>query len=150
MEIREGGLDDPRVHELLRYHLATVDNDSPPEYRHALDLDGLRELDFFTAWNDGELAGMGALKEFAPGHSEVKSMRTAPGHLRRGVARAMLNRLVARARERGCTRISLETGTSPQFAPANALYERHGFIDCAPFAEYPASPHNRFMTMKLP
>ena len=82
-------------------------------------------------------------------HAELKSMRTAPAHLRKGVARTMLDHLVATARAAGFRQLSLETGTAAMFAPANALYERYGFEECAAFGGYPASAHNRFMTMAL-
>ena len=104
---------------------------------------------FWTAWRDGALAGMVALRELALDHGELKSIRTAPDHLRQGVARALLDHVIATARARGYVRISLETGTAATFAPANALYERAGFADCDAFGGYPASPHNRFLTMAL-
>ena len=69
--------------------------------------------------------------------------------LRRGVARALLAHLLAEARAAGATRVSLETGTAPMFAAANALYEAAGFIDGPALGGYPESPHNRFMTMAL-
>ncbi|WP_368039905.1 GNAT family N-acetyltransferase [Sphingomonas bacterium] len=92
---------------------------------------------------------MGALKDLGGGEGEVKSMRTAPGQLRRGIGRAMLARIVETARARGYRRLNLETGTSPSFAAANALYEQAGFVDGPVFGGYPPSPHNRFMTLSL-
>lgn len=83
------------------------------------------------------------------GHGEIKSMRTAPGYLRQGVARALLDHALGEARRRGYLRVSLETGTHAQFGPANALYERAGFVDGPVFGGYPDSPHNRFMTMTI-
>lgn len=76
-------------------------------------------------------------------------MRTAPVALRRGVGRALLDHVIATARDRGYTRLSLETGTHPQFAPANRLYESAGFVDGPVFGGYPASPHNRFMVLEI-
>jgi putative acetyltransferase len=124
---------------------------TPARNAHALDSVGLADaaVSFFAAWDGKTLLGIGALKQLEAQHGELKSMRTAPGQLRRGVARAMLAQLIAEARAQGLTRLSLETGTAPMFAPANAMYEAAGFVDCAPFAGYPASPHNRFMTLVL-
>ena len=151
IEIREGGLDEPQVQALLAYHLAGAHDDSPPEFRHALNLDGLRDpaITFYTAWQLDTLLGVAALRELSPTHGEIKSMRTADEHLRKGVSRALLNQILLTARDRGYARLSLETGTSLGFAPANRLYETFGFADGPVFGGYPASPHNRFMTLEL-
>lgn len=151
IDIVAGGLDEPQVQALLSHHLATVDTDSPREYRHALDLDGLRDpaITFWSAWELDRLLGVAALRELAPDHAEIKSMRTSPDHLRKGVSRALLNQILLTARDRGYTRLSLETGTAPSFDPANRLYEGFGFVDGPVFGGYPDSPHNRFMTLAL-
>ncbi|WP_307827971.1 GNAT family N-acetyltransferase [Nocardioides sp. SYSU D00038] len=139
------------VRALLAQHLASMHETSPPESVHALDADRLRspEVTFWSAWWGEELAGCGALKELAPDHGEVKSMRTAPGHLRRGVAAALLTTIVDTARDRGYARLSLETGSGPAFDAAHALYARFGFEPCGPFADYVDDPFSRFLTLAL-
>jgi putative acetyltransferase len=124
---------------------------SPPESVHALDLDGLRkpEISFWTVWSGGDLLGCGALKELNARHGEIKSMRTATAHLRKGVARAMLSYIVAEARKRKYTRLSLETGSQPEFEPARRLYESFGFEYCPPFEGYVLDPNSVFMTKVL-
>ena len=82
-------------------------------------------------------------------HGEVKSMRTAQTHLRRGVAATMLDHILAEARRRGYARLSLETGSMAYFAPAHALYARAGFRPCAPFGDYVEDPNSIFMTRAL-
>jgi putative acetyltransferase len=151
MELREGGLDDPRVIDLIAHHLAEARGSTPQDNAHALGAEALRhpDISFWTAWDGETLLGFGALRQLSPEHGEIKSMRTAPDHLRRGVARAILAHLVALARTRGHTRVSLETGTAPMFDAANRMYEAAGFIDGPAFGGYPESPHNRFMTMAL-
>ena len=106
---------------------------SPPKSVHALDIDGLRqpEITFWTAWSEAELLGCGALKELDPAHGEIKSMRTAATHRRKGVGRAMLQHIVAEARRRSYARLSLETGSMRAFEPARKLYESFGFTYCA-------------------
>ena len=84
----------------------------------------------------GELVGVGALKELEPGHGEVKSMRTAPRALGRGVGRAVLHHIVGEAQSRGYRRLSLETGGTRPFEAAISLYESEGFTRCGPFAGY--------------
>lgn len=157
-EIREGDLDSPEVQALLREHLASVALYSPPESFHALDLDGLRapEVTFWSVWSHGEgasqdksvLVGCGALKELDPRHGEIKSMRTASSHLRKGVGGAMVRHIIAVARRRGYARLSLETGSMAAFAPARALYTRFGFTPCPPFADYTDDSNSTFMTLE--
>ena len=151
LEIRAGGLDDPHVVALLQAHLDAMALHSPPESIHALDLSGLRaaEVSFWSAWRGDALAGCGALKDLGDGHGELKSMRTHAAHLRQGVAAALLVHLMATARAQGWRRLSLETGTAPAFAPAHALYARHGFETCGPFGDYVDDPFSTFMTRAL-
>ena len=98
---------------------------------------------------DGILLGIGAVKSLGGRDGELKSMRTAPGALGRGVGGAMRARLVAEARAMGLTRLSLETGSTPDFAAALRLYEREAFTPCDPFAGYPASPFSRFFSREI-
>ena len=151
MHIRDGGLDHPAVITLLREHLGEFAQLSPPESVHALGLEALRHRDiaFWSAWEDQTLLGFGALKRLDDLHAEIKSMRTAREHLRRGVAAALLQRLLDEAARRGYRRLSLETGSAGEFAPAHRLYERFGFCACAPFAGYIEDPHSLFMTREL-
>ncbi len=150
-EIREDALRGPEVQALLREHLATVALHSPPESVHALDLDALRApgVSFWSAWLGATLVGCGALKELDGRQGELKSMRTASTHLRKGVAAALVEHMLKEARRRGYTRVSLETGSGEAFAPARALYERFGFELCAPFADYPEDPYSVHMTRLL-
>ena len=124
---------------------------SPPESTHALDLDGLRkpEITFWTAWSGSALLGCGALKELDPLHGEIKSMRTASAHRRKGVARAILAHIIGEARKRSYARLSLETGAMEAFEPAQRLYGSFGFTYCPPFAEYIEDPNSVFMTRAL-
>lgn len=151
MDIRLDDLSGPEIRALLEAHLEGMRRISPPESVHALDLDALRgpDITFWTAWSGGALVGCGALREIGPGHGEIKSMRTAEAHLRRGVAAAVLDHIIAEARERGYTRLSLETGSMAAFAPAHRLYERFGFTYCPPFGEYREDPNSVFMTMDI-
>ncbi len=124
---------------------------SPPGSIHALPLAGLRSPDitFWSVWENGELLGCGALKELDPQHGEIKSMRTASRHLRKGVASAMLQHILAEARRRGYCRLSLETGAQSGFDPARQLYARAGFAACGPFTDYTDDPNSVFMTKEL-
>ena len=124
---------------------------SPPESVHALDLQALRKpgITFWTAWDGPELMGCGALKELDPRHGEIKSMRTAAAHRRKGVARAMLHHILEAATRRGYHRLSLETGSQAEFEPARRLYASVGFTCCPPFEGYTEDPNSVFMTRCL-
>ncbi len=151
MKILPGDLDDERVIALLDEHLQGMADHSPPDSIHALNLDGLKaaNVTFWTLWEGGELYGCGALQELDNRHGEIKSMRTAAAHLRKGVAAAMLEHIIGEADRRGYRRLSLETGSGPGFDAALALYEKYGFSYCGPFANYTDNPFSRFMTMEL-
>ena len=157
VRIVEGGLDDPRVVALLHAHLTRARAETAPGSAHALDLSGLRSPDvtFWSAWDgaasggDLLLVGVGALKRLAADHGEVKSMHTAEAARGRGVGAALLRHVIEAARARGMSRLSLETGAWPYFAPARALYARHGFVGCAPFGDYRPDPDSVFMTLAL-
>jgi putative acetyltransferase len=150
-QIFEGELDHQDVRALLAQHFDEMRAGSPPSACHVLPVDGLKDpaIRFFTLREEGVLLGCGALKRLAPGHGEVKSMRTADVALGHGVGKAMLDHLVATARFEGMTRISLETGSTEQFAAANRLYEKEGFERCGPFGGYTDTPFTRFFTREI-
>lgn len=141
----------PEIAALLQEQLDEMYRRSPPESVHALDLDRLRapDITFWSAWDGDVLLGCAALRELDPAHGEVKSMRTVARARRRGVAAALLSRVVEEARRRGYRRLSLETGSQPAYVPARALYARAGFRPCAPFADYVEDPCSTFMTLAL-
>ena len=151
MRIIAGDFDDPQVLALLRLHLAGMHASSPPGSVYALDLSGLRQpsIHFVTAWEGDLLLGMGALKVLDDASGEIKSMRTHPDHLRKGVAGAILEHLIETSRVRGFRRVSLETGSGPAFDPALALYRRRGFTNGAAFGDYAASAFNQFLHLDL-
>ena len=150
----EISIDDPRaedVRDLLKRHLEFANLHSPPEDVHALDVDGLVDpaVTFFSFRLEGELLGVGALKQLHGRHAELKSMHTAQVARGRGIGRAMADHLVGVALDRGFRRVSLETGSMPAFAPAQSLYASAGFEPCGPFGDYSPSPNSVFMTLSL-
>lgn len=150
-QIFEGELDHGDVRDLLAQHFAEMRAGSPPSACHVLPVDGLKvpEIRFFTLRENGVLLGCGALKRLVPDHGEVKSMRTADGALGRGVGKAMLDHLTMTARNEGMTRLSLETGSTEQFAAANRLYEKEGFERTEAFGDYVDTPWTHFYTREI-
>jgi len=151
MLIKVDDLSGAAIQSLLREHLGSMAQHSPPESVHALDLDALRKpgITFWTAWDGDNLLGCGALKELDSTHAEIKSMRTSTAHLRKGVARRMLMHIIEQARRSSYRRLSLETGSHAPFEAARALYASFGFAYCEPFADYVEDPYSVFMTIAL-
>ena len=151
MQIALDDLTDRAVIAFLSDHVTQLRSLSPPESTHALDLDDLRapEVSFWTARRDGEVVGCAALKALDPTHGELKSMRTATHRTRQGIASRLLAHVLGEARLAGFNRVSLETGAQDFFAPARALYARHGFEPCPPFGSYRPDPNSVFMSRSL-
>jgi putative acetyltransferase len=148
--IRQDDLAGEATRGLVALHLAEMHAFSPPGHVFALDSSGLLAPDVtvWTAWIGGAIAGMAALRQL-PGIGELKSMRTHPRHLRKGVAAALLEHIIGEARARGLERVSLETGSGPAFEPALALYRKRGFSEGEPFGSYVRSDFNRFLHLPL-
>ena len=149
--VKPGDFDDDRVKALLTRHLEGMHANSPAGHVFALDWSGLQkpEVSFYTVWDGEELLGFGALKELDARAGEVKSMRTADAHLRKGVAATVLEHIIAEATKRGYTRLSLETGSGPAFEPALALYRKRGFVNGDAFGGHEASAFNQFLHLDL-
>jgi putative acetyltransferase len=151
VQVRRDHPTNPAVAALLAAHVAEQRGAVPAGFSFALDGLALSapEIAFFTAWNDDILTGMGALKQLGDGGGEVKSMRSTPAARGRGAGHAILSAIIDEARRRGLTQLYLETGTTPAYDPAIRLYTRAGFVPCDAFADYRASPHNRFFVLHL-
>ena len=150
-EIQEDDLSGEPTRELLRIHLEGMHAASPPGSVFALDLSGLKTPQV-TVWRvrEGEqLVGIGALKALGADCGEIKSMRTHPDHLRKGVAALLLDHMIAQASARRWKRLSLETGSGPAFEPALALYRSRGFVEGEAFADYEPTEFNQFLHLTL-
>lgn len=151
LEIRLDDLSGEPTRALIAAHLSDMRSISPEESCHALDLSGLQQpsVQVWSAWVDGELAGVGALAQLDATNGELKSMRVADSHRGEGIGRAMLEHLIGRARQVGMSSLWLETGSTPEFLAAQRLYESAGFVRCEPFGSYVLDPYSVFMTRKL-
>ncbi len=151
MKIVVDDLRGPEIAAFLDEHVQQMRSITPPESKHALDLDGLRapEVTFWSVYDGDTLVGCGAIKRLDDGHAELKSMRTAPARTRSGIASMLLEHIIDEARSMGFSRLSLETGSAEFFHPARKLYEKYGFGYCEPFADYRPDPHSVFMTRQL-
>jgi putative acetyltransferase len=151
MRIIHGDFNDRRVLDLLQIHLTSARAETAPGSAHALDISGLQspDISFWTIWDNQTLWGFGGLKRLSANHGEIKSMHIAEAMRRRGAGSAMLRHIIAAARAKGMSRLSLETGSWEYFGPARELYRSHGFVECPPFADYVLDPNSVFMSLDL-
>ncbi|MEO1746777.1 MAG: GNAT family N-acetyltransferase [Pseudomonadota bacterium] len=149
--IKTDDLKGPEIASLLQRHLDHMHAITPAESVYALDIDGLRvpEIMFWSAWDGDDLVGCVALKDHGNGLGEIKSMHTLAERRGQGIARQLLETLMAEARARRMERLSLETGKTEHFKPAQELYRRYGFGETGPFADYTDDPHSFFMTRMI-
>jgi len=140
------------IRRLVQVHREWSLQQTPPEFSFSVDADAVVDagITLYSARSpEGELLGIGGLKQLDASHGEIKTMHTASVARGRGVGRALLVALLDEARRRGYRRVSLETGTSEAFRPARALYESVGFRASGPFAEYRNTDYNQCMTLEL-
>jgi len=151
MRIAPADLADQAVRDMIAFHQRDMLAVSPPGTSFALDVSGLSgpEVTLLGAWEGDRLVGIGAMKRLSPSSAELKSMRTHPDRLGKGIARAILEALIDAARAQGMGRLSLETGTSAEFAPAIGLYRKRGFSPGEPFSDYENGPHNQCYHLEL-
>lgn len=149
--IVEDDLSGAETQQLIAHHLGAMRDTCAIDSVHALDLDALRHpsLTVWSAWHEGRISAIGALKQLDDQRGEVKSMRVDDDFLRTGAGRAMLRHIIATARARGFTSLWLETGVEPRFVPAHRLYASEGFVECGPFGDYRPDPMSLFMTRAL-
>lgn len=150
VQISRTDLTEPDVIGLLELHHAEMVEHSPPGTCHVLDLSGLKSADVevFTARKGGALRAIGGLKRHK-GFGEIKSMRAHPDARGTGAGKAMLEHLIARARELGFVEIKLETGSTQLFEAALGLYKSFGFIQCDDFAGYTGGDFNKLYSLSL-
>lgn len=149
--IAEDDLQGAEVTDLLAFHLAEMHALSPPCKVHAMPVERLRQPDvtFYSAWDGDNLAAVGALREIDAGRGELKSMRATPAYRGKGAGEAILLHLVAEAQRRGYTWLGLETGRPAAYLPAQSLYRKHGFAECADFGDYVGDEFSLCMSRAL-
>lgn len=150
-DIRKEDLSNEEARDLVRLHLEGMHAHSSPGSVFALDFSGLTapEVTLWAAWQGDKIAGIAALKDLGAGAGEIKSMRTHPKFLRRGVAAALLEHIIGVARVTGMKRLSLETGSGVYFEPALSLYRRRGFVNGNEFGGYKRTAFNQFLHLNL-
>jgi putative acetyltransferase len=148
MIVEAGNPHDPQATALLQASHALMEGLYPPEDNHFLSIDALcmPDVHFFVARDSDQTLGCGAFKTYT-GYAEVKSMFTSEAARGKGVADALLTKIITQARALNVPFLRLETGDT-LFA-AHRLYARHGFTTRGPFGDYPESPSSLFMEKTL-
>ena len=95
---------------------------------------------------DGAPCGCIALRALDRRTGIVRKLYVKPQHRRRGAARALFDALAAAARQRGYTRLVLDTERDA-LRPAYDLYRSLGFKDCPPYGDvdYPNPTYMELM-----
>lgn len=149
--IKHDDLSGEDIAVFLQEHLDDMRATSPPESKHALDLDSLRQSDvkFWTVWEAKRLVGCGALKHLSSQQCEIKSMRVSSMQRGKGIASQLLQFILQQAADAGYQEVLLETGSMDFFKAARHLYSKHGFEYCEPFGDYKLDPNSVFMRLAL-
>lgn len=141
--------DQPEVIALIAELDAYQDSLYPPESRHALDLDSLKQSNvLFAVARDGsgQAIGCGAIVLY-PEFGELKRVYVSRRGRGQGVAKRLLAVLEAKAIDAGCTVLKLETG--PYQPEALALYDATGYARRGPFGDYTDDPLSIFMQKSI-
>ena len=113
MKIQIDDLTGLEIANFLQEHIDDMRSTSPPESKHALDLEGLKQNDitFWSATYENKIVACGALKKLSATHAEIKSMRTSASFRGKGFASKMLQHIIDEAKNRRYKKLSLETGS---------------------------------------
>jgi GNAT superfamily N-acetyltransferase len=147
--------------EYLQWANARVEEEFGVRFDIAALLEGdMQHLDKFMppggrlllAYDDERLAGIACLKPLAPGIGEIKRMYIRPASRRRGLGRALLQRLLEEAPQIGYERVRLDSAAFMH--EAHQLYRAMGFreIDAYEGSEIPVEfqHHWYFMERSVP
>ncbi|WP_457650716.1 GNAT family N-acetyltransferase [Profundibacter sp.] len=146
--VEQGDPRAPQATALLQASHALMERLFPPEDNHYLSIDALctPDIRFFIAREGDTVLGCAALANKGD-YGEMKSMFVSEDARGKGVADALIRQLEDYARELDLPMIRLETGDL--LHAAHRLYERHGFVKCAPFGDYVANKTSVFMEKRL-
>ncbi|WP_428547268.1 GNAT family N-acetyltransferase [Profundibacter sp.] len=146
--VEQGDPRAPQATALLQASHALMERLFPPEDNHYLSIDALctPNIRFFIAREGDAVLGCAALADKG-GYGEMKSMFVSEDARGKGVADALMRQLEDYTRELDLPVIRLETGDL--LHAAQRLYERHGFVKCAPFGDYEANKTSVFMEKRL-
>jgi putative acetyltransferase len=150
LSIREVPATDAAARALMRELDADLQARYPGAVIHSIDVERFDAAGglFLVGETGGANVACGALRGLEAGVVEVKRMYVRDEARRRGHARALLEALERRARDRGAVIVRLETGDrQPE---AIRLYEAAGYTRISCYGEYVGSPHSQCFEKRLP
>ena len=80
------------------------------------------------------------------GFGEIKSLHVRDTERGSGLGTTLVEQVLKTAKDKGLTKLGLETGHSDGFGPSRRLYERHGFIHGPVFPPYEEGTFSYCMT----
>lgn len=125
---------------------------SPPEFQFKMTVEQMADADttVFVARDEaGKAVGIGALREISADEGEIKRMYTSPSVRGQRVGSALLQAIENLAREKGLSRLLLETGTGEGMIGAQRLYANSGYSLRGPFLDYPESEWSLFYEKRI-
>lgn len=148
LTVQKGDPRSPEATRLLQASHALMNELFPADSCHYLEIEDLctPEITFLVVRDDAETIGCGALANKGT-YGELKSMFTAPKARGKGVANALISKLIEVAQDQNLPLIRLETGD--KLTAAHKLYQKHGFTFRGPFGDYPEHPASLFMERAL-
>ena len=118
--------------ELLDAGLRVIDGDEASFFAQYNKIDGINNV--VVVYENGNAAGCGAFKEYAPETAEIKRMFTRLEYRRNNIAAEVLAELENWARECGYRKAILETGD--KMTAAIALYQKAGYLQIPNYGQY--------------
>lgn len=100
----------------------------------------------YLARVDGAAAGCVALRRLDEARCELKRMYVRPRYRAQGISAALMDRILADAREIGYKKLLLDT--LPFLTTAIAMYRRRGFVEIASYNDSPL-PETIYMELEL-
>ena len=102
-------------------------------------LNDLPSLETYLAERDSEIVGFAAVKRNGPNIVEIHVMGVAREERRRGVGRALMNRMVEDLARSGIKSLTVQTlgpsDADPAYAETRAFYEAMGFVPLQEFRQ---------------
>jgi GNAT superfamily N-acetyltransferase len=126
------------IHSMLAQTVAELDNFAPPAGQVLL-------VEY-----EGQMAGVGYLRQIARDVGEIKRMYVRPAFRGKGLGRALLDGIIAEARQMGYPTLRLDSARFMK--AAHSLYRSAGFREIAPYpgSEVPTEFQAYAIFMELP
>jgi GNAT superfamily N-acetyltransferase len=153
----------PQIRELFWEYLQWANSRVNEEFKVSFDIATLLEGDMkdlgkfmppsgrvLLCYAGNDLAGIACLKQLMPSIGEIKRMYVRPGNRKKGLGRALINRLLQEAQQIGYQLVRLDSARFMK--EAHQLYRSIGFQEIAayPGSEIPKDFQGNWVFMEMP